>query len=92
MHIKISDQYILTTGHSSSCYGQPVLMDVRTGAAFGAADIVSADDIFMRTAADLVARDLPYRLDSKQVFDAAEQFCQMGGTTLRAGVYSYATA
>lgn len=33
-------QYILTTEHAASSYGQPVLVDTKTNIAYGTADIL----------------------------------------------------
>jgi hypothetical protein len=34
------EKYILTTEHSASSYGQPVLVDTETGQAYGTGDIL----------------------------------------------------
>ena len=39
MKVELKKGYILTTDHSASSYGQPVLVNLKTGEAYGPMDI-----------------------------------------------------
>ena len=60
-----AEGYLLTTDHSASSYGMPVL--VHKGEAFGPADVVSATDGWIK---GLTARDIVKQESAPQFFDA----------------------
>lgn len=84
MSIKIDNRYSIAGANTET-----VLVDDVTGATYAPTDIVDKSDIFERTAADIVSASLPYQLSSKSDYDAADDFCKRGGTTLRVGVYTW---
>jgi hypothetical protein len=60
MTIRLTPSYQLTTEHPASSYGQPVLVHLATGIAYGCADIHSFDPKFSPiTAADFVSHFSP---------------------------------
>jgi len=55
MGVRLGDQWMLTTEHPASSYGQPVLID-EDGEPVGPGDMVSGGSGVVMLAADLVSR------------------------------------
>jgi hypothetical protein len=70
---------LLTTDHPGSSYGQPVL--VVKGIAYGSMDIVDHNDIFLRTAGQIVAQNLKrgHIFASEEECARVLTFAQRGG-------------
>jgi hypothetical protein len=71
--VVLAPSWLLTTNHSASRYGQPVLVDRSTGDAFGPNDMVQLGT-HLRPAAVLVAQ-LAKPLALREQRQLTERFC-----------------